>query len=211
MSESKPETTNAFEKPDEEPKSIVDTILNLDELLSGDVRRATKTARILTKPHLGGELEEVEYELGQLIDDNGNLIEDGNSDRSLVDGGVRGRVDALLARRKALRAEMAASTASIRVEQLPDDEWDAFQNKHRDALAKGTPFPPALWDELIVKCAVAPRMTEDKVKALRKLVGHPQMDEIAWKCWSVCTQSGVSVPKSSLSSDVLKQLERAKS
>jgi hypothetical protein len=52
---------------------------------------------------------------------------------------------------------------------------------------------------------VAPRMTVEQVRALRKRVGRPVYDTLFNTAWAVNTRSGVSVPKSLLSSAVLRQ------
>lgn len=199
---------NPLIKPDapviEEP-SIVDTILNLDELLSADVRRAEKTARFSTKPWLEGEIEELEFELDQLTDGRGNPL-DPAGDTSLAE--TSNPAYAVAQKIQTLRRELAESFVSVRVQQLPADKWMAFEKKHEEALEKGAPYPEAMWDELIVKCAIAPRMTIDQVRSLRTKLGHPPMHAIAMKCWDVCTKAGVSIPKSPRSSHVLRQQQR---
>jgi hypothetical protein len=50
---------------------IVDTILDLDGLLSADVRRAEKTARFCSKPWLEADIDELVFELESLTDNDG--------------------------------------------------------------------------------------------------------------------------------------------
>ena len=88
--------------------------------------------------------------------------------------------------------------------ELPEDDWQAFLTKHKAALEKGEPYPPEMWDELIAACAIAPRMSEDNVRAFRAKFGHTAFAEVSLAAWRVNTSSGVSVPKSSLSSAVLR-------
>jgi hypothetical protein len=64
-----------------------------------------------------------------------------------------------------------------------------------------------MWDELISLCAIAPEMSIPQVQAFRRKAGHPVLHSIGLGCWEVCSKSGVSVPKSLLSSHVLKQQE----
>lgn len=192
------------ETPRIDEPSIVDTILNLDELLSADVRRAEKTARFSTKPWLEGEIEELEVHLDQLTDGRGNPLRSGET--SLAE--ASNPAYAVAQKIEEMRRELADSFVSVRVQQLPADQWMAFEQKHREALDKGAPYPNEMWDELIVKCAIAPKMTLDQVRSLRSKLGHPPMHEIALKCWNVCTNAGVSVPKSPLSSHVLRQQPR---
>jgi hypothetical protein len=56
------------------PVSIIDTILQLDDYLSGDVRRAEKTARFCSKPWLEADIDELLFELEGLTDAQGNPI-----------------------------------------------------------------------------------------------------------------------------------------
>lgn len=187
--------------------SIVDTILDLDEFLSGDVRRAEKTARFATKPWLEADIEEREYELAGLVDAQGRVVKNG-IDAAVSSGG--GRALELATEIQQLQAEYAASFRSIRLGQLPDDDWRAFEHKHRDAMqaaGQGTPVPKSVWDELITKCALHPKISQAQLDQLRKKVGSPALSDIEQKAWDVNTKSGVSIPKSPISSRVLRQLE----
>jgi hypothetical protein len=106
----------------------------------------------------------------------------------------------------AKQVEMAKAFASVRVRALPEDEWRAFYERHKKDLEAGD-RKVAMWDELIVACAVAPVFTPAKIQAFRTKAGHTAVDEIATAAWLVNTQSGVSIPKSSLSSAVLKRMQ----
>lgn len=194
-------TTPATDDVSHIDPSIVDTILDLDELLSSDVRRAEATARFSIKPWLEGEIEELERELDDLTDGSGKPA--GRGEASLADEGPSAaflKAEEIQAKRQ----EYAESFRSVRVEQLSSDDWLAFNQKHRKALDSPPPYPAAMWDELIAACAIAPKMPLEKVQALRKKIGQPQMHEIASKCWQANTEQGVSVPKSPLSSHVLR-------
>lgn len=199
---------NPFVKPDGQPvdASIVDTILDLDAILSADVRRAEKTARFSVKPWLEAEIDELDAALAALTDEHGNPLD-------TLEAGLGELSPAMqLAQQiEELRREYTASMQSVRVRQLPADKWTAFQAKWRDALDKQPPFPDEMWDELIAACAIAPAMTLDQVRQLRTRLGHPVMHTIALAAWNVCAHSGVSVPKSQLSSRVLKRQRRVTS
>lgn len=189
--------------------SIVDTILNLDELLSSDVRRAEKSARFCVQPWIEAEIEELHAELDGLTDDMGRPLDEGG-ESSVADGG--GRTAFVVAEEiRVKQHEYAAAFRTVRVRQMPADDWTAFEERHKDSITKGAPYPPEMFDELIAACAVAPRFTVEQARALRAKVGHPQVNEIALAAWNVCTQSGVSIPKSQLSSAVLKRARREQS
>lgn len=175
--------------------SIVDTILNLNEFLSGDVRRAEKTVRICTRPDLEGDIDELEGELAGLIDVNGVPLD---TDEALGDA-RSARTVALEIREK--QREMAASMRSIRVRALPEDEWAAFREIH----LKDGDITDTVWNLLIAASAVAPVMTVEQIEGLRKAFGHPQVDLIATAAWDVNTKAGVSIPKSLTSSVVLRR------
>lgn len=188
--------------PDLNGSSIVDTILDLDAFLAGDVRRAEKTARFSTKPWLEADIDALEARLEGITDELGRPV-DLPAERAV--GDTDHPAYGLAREIQAKRAEYRQSFASVRVRQLPSDDWTAFVAKHKKALDSEPPYPAAMWDELIVACAIQPAFTLDQVRALRSKLGHPQMDVISTACWEVCTSSGVSVPKSLRSSRVLKR------
>lgn len=179
--------------------SIVDTILNLDELLSGDIRRAEKVIRICTRPDLEGDIDELEAELAGLVDVNGNPID---TEEALGGGRSAGTVAMEI---RELQRQMAASMRSIRVRQMPEKEWAVFRETH---LKGDDDISDDVWDLMIAASAIAPAMTVEQVQGLRAAVGHPQVDKIATGVWNVNTKSGVSIPKSLTSSVVLKRMQR---
>lgn len=210
MSETPASGPSVFEKPEQAngTKSIVDTILDLDEFLSGDVRLAEKTAYFTTEPQLEAELDELEAQLAEITDEHGRPV-DAGGDVSIADGQHPAVV--LANEIEAKRAELHKSRRGVRVRQLPSTEWAAFKEKHKKAMADPEhERRQAMWDELIVACAIRPTFTPEQLKKLRSMVGDPQVAEIELACWQACTSSGVSVPKSPTSSLVLKHQARAK-
>lgn len=192
-----------------EMPSIVDTILNLDEFLSGDVRRAERTARFATRPDLEADIDELDAQLEMLTDGAGNPL-DSKPERALGEEGGAS-ADQLADKIKALQIEYGASFRSVRLRQMAGDDWTAFQSKWRKELDAGSPFPDSMWDDLIVECAYAPAFTLAKIQKLRTMIGFPQVNAIAMAAWQANTQSGVSIPKSPLSSAVLRRRARATS
>lgn len=190
--------------------SIVDTILNLDELLSADVRRAEKTARICLRPELEADIDQLEAELDSLTDQFGKPL-DSVVDAAVTEGGSRARTVALQLAEK--RQEYAAASRSVRMRQMSDDDWTAFKAKHKAAFDSQGPSPErtAMFNDLVVRSAVTPAITAEQWVQLRKKLGAPQIDEFINVAWAVNTESGVSVPKSPLSSLVLKQTAPSKS
>jgi hypothetical protein len=201
------EPTNPFVVADKEP-SIVDTILDLDALLSADVRRAEKTARFSIRPDLEARLDELQGELEGLTDETGRPILE--PDAAVGTGGTR-TAEVVAQEWREVQAEYAASMRSVRMRQIPDEDWAAFETKWRAEIKSEDPKPQAFWDELIVATAHTPAIPADKVKAMRKQLGRPAMDELGLVAWRVNTSSGVDVPKSRLVSAVLRPRVPARS
>jgi hypothetical protein len=187
--------------PHDQAKSIVDNILNLDEFLSGDVRRAEKTARFCTSPELEAKIEELNAELDSLTDSQGRPLP--VVDQAVGDGERSAHVVA--SEIQAAQREYAAAMVSVRFRQIDEDEWTAYLARHKKVLDEGLPYPAVVYEDLISRTAIAPRFTVEQVRTFRSKVGHPVFQELAGVAWAVNTQSGVSVPKSSLSSGVLRQ------
>lgn len=183
--------------------SIVDTILNLDELLSADVRRAEKSVTIYLRPDLEGRRDELEEELDLLTDSAGRPLS--VADRGLEDGRS---YDAVYTEQQDVLREYAASGRRIRFRQMPDDEWDEFLAQHKDSDKPGEPRPKSFWNDLIAASAVAPKMTVAQVAEMRKTVGSPPLTLMGNAAWEVNALSGVSIPKSRHSSRVPRQALR---
>jgi hypothetical protein len=186
--------------------SIIDTILDLDAYLSADVRRAEKTAPFSTKPHLEAQLDVLDREL--------QLLAGGNSTARQLDEplGAGGRTARVVAQeRQAVAAEMLAAMKGVRFRALSTEDWEAFEAKHKQVLDNPEADKNELLDELIVLCAVAPAISAKKLVALKGLIGITQTIVLRNTAWDVNTKVGVSVPKSQLSSDVLRHAERARS
>jgi hypothetical protein len=81
-----------------------------------------------------------------------------------------------------------------------------------EVLDKGPPpFPNDFYNELIEVSAKTPTITAAQAAKLRTKLGDPQMDVLAKAAWAVNTESGVSIPKSPLSSLVLRRAARGQS
>lgn len=185
--------------------SIVDTILDLDAFLSGDVRLAEKTARFCIEPDLEAEIDDLEHQLALLVDAGGRPLS--GTDEALADDQVSRPLE-LATKLQELRHRYAAAMRSVRMRQIPDDDWQAFKVLHREAFS--TPEPTderkVMLDELLIRTAHTPPISAEQLAKLRHRVGSPQVDELLDVAWTVNTKSGVSVPKSPLSSAVLKRL-----
>lgn len=187
--------------------SIVDSILNLDELLSADVRRAEKMARFCTKSWLEADIDELQAELERLTDNAGNPIP--VPDRAL--GDTTRTAEQVALELQAVQAAYGQAFRSVRMRQVSGTDWTEFKAKHRVVLDAGAPYGDSFWNDLIAVTAHQPKMTVEQVAELRGKLGDPQMDELAQCAWAVNTSSGVSIPKSLLSSHVLKRAAQGRS
>lgn len=200
-----------FGNPDSDPTptpvdqpSIVDTILRLDEFMSADVRLAERTARFATRPDLEADIENLEAELDALTDDHGRPLEP-VGEQSI--GEPAGRTAAHVAGEiQALQQEYANSFRSIRLRQLNGDDWPAFKIQWRDAIEGDDDAKrDQMLDDLVVRCAIAPQMTPAEWAALRPRIGGHATELVRRVAWGVNSSAGVSIPKSSLSSLVLRR------
>lgn len=202
MNETSDITDKVQKNLDDAQQSIVDTILDLNAFLSADVRRPEKTAPFSTKPHLEAKLDELDRELHLLASPTGQVRD---PDEPLASGGRTARVVAR--ERQAVAAEMQAAMRGIRFKALPADEWEAFEAKHKKVLDDRDADKSAVLDELVVLCADAPRISTEQLAKLKASAGITQLVTLRDYAWSVNNKAGVSVPKSSLSSDVLRREE----
>lgn len=200
------QTTDVTEQP-----SIINEMLDLDDFLATDVRRAEKTEVLYTKPHLEAEIDDLELELQRLTDGSGALPADEEAAVGDVPTGGDRTAEVVAAEIQAKRREYAESGKKILLRQLASEDWTAFEQQWKTAFDNGAPYPAEMWDDLIAKSAVTPAMPLDKVKALRAKLGHPPLSKIAITCWKLNTEVGVSVPFSRLSSHVLKHKQPEKS
>lgn len=181
--------------------SIVDQVLDLDDFLSSDVRLAVKQGAFYTRPDLEAAIEDLNAELDSLTDAQGRPLP--VLDRAVGDGE---RSALVVAQELAdLQKEYARSRRVIVMQQLNDDGWAEFRATWKTALDGNPPYPPEFYSDLISRCAVRPKIPADKVPELRQKLGGPAFDALWQAAWSVNTQSGVSIPKSFLSSTVLRQ------
>lgn len=191
--------------------SIVDTILDLDALLSADVRRAEKTARFCTEPWREARIDELNAELDSLTDDNGMPLD------SAVDQAVGETGRTALTVAMELRDEQrayAAAFRSVRMQQLPssgEGSFSEYKKKWDAAISAGPEYPLEMVRELVTGCAVAPKISPAQFDSLVQKFGEPQVQELWITAWQVCANSGVSVPKSPLSSAVLRRARLSKS
>lgn len=183
--------------------SIVDQILELDDFLSGDVRRAEKTARFCLKPDLEASIDNLHAELATLVDENGRPAE---GEQSM--GGTERTAEIVALELHAVQTEMAEAFRSVRFRAMPDTDWVAYKEKYRKEMENFEVGKGPMWDELIVKCALAPAFTAAQLADFRTKVGTAVIHDMSLTAWNVNTQSGVSIPKSSISSAVLKRMVR---
>lgn len=184
------QATDSTPEQIDDAASIVDTLLDLDGLLSADVRRARGTAWLYKRADLEARLDVLAREL-----DEAEAREQATSERAV---GERSAAE-IDAEREQVRREYRKSGEAITVEQMSADDWDAFKLKHKDALATAMvvfDLPADVANELIAKSMLTQTpTTTEQVAAMRQVFGWPQISEIAARAWEVNQHSGVSVPK----------------
>ncbi|UUW88469.1 hypothetical protein [Pimelobacter simplex] len=189
--------------PTADTAGLIDDFLDLDEILSAQVHRAEKTEILYLKPHLEAEIDALEADLEKAVsnprwlDAVGEVAVGDQADDSAT-------AEDLAEQIQSKRREYAESGKKVLLRQMPSDEWTEFEATWKKVLEAGSPYPAEMWDDLISKCAVRPTMPVDKLKALRKKLGHPPLHNLALTAWKLNTEGGVSVPFSRLSSDVLR-------
>jgi hypothetical protein len=181
-------------------KSIVDQVLDLDEFLAAEVRLAVRQAAFYTRGDLEASIDELNAELNSLTDSQGRPL-------PVLDGDLEAARPARVVASELLEVqkEYAASRRVILMQQLDQDDWAAFQQRWKEELTKNPPYAAEFYEDLITRSAMKPKITVEQLRALRKKLGAPAFDELWQSAWGVNTQSGVSIPKSLLSSDVLRQ------
>lgn len=189
---------------DTEQPSIINEMLDLDDFLATDVRRAEKTEILYTKPHLEAEIDALEIELQQLTDGTGAPLVDEEAAVGDVPAGGERTAEIVAAEIQDKRREYAASGKKVLLRQLASEDWMAFEQQWKSAFDDGAPYPAPMWDDLISRCAANPAMPLEKVQALRAKLGNPPLSKLAITCWDLNTKAGVSVPFSLLSSRVLR-------
>lgn len=197
-------TNPAAPSPVVDQPSIVDTILDLDAFLSGDVRRAETTFRFFTEPDRIANIELLQAELETLVDGSGQPLQP-VGERAM--GEAEGRTARVVAQE--LRDEqvaLAKSARFIRLRAIEPADFLDWRKKWGDQLDKTMDEQPAeMWEHLVAATAVAPAVPLEKIPALRQKLGVAKYEELVFKAWRVNTTTGVSVPKSLLSSRVLQQ------
>ncbi len=185
----------------QDPGSIIDTILELDQLLSADVRRAEQTFRLFRRGDLLAVITDLEDQLAAITDELGRPT---GGDDSLADAG---QARSLALQIQDARTAYYKESGNIRLYQLDPDEWEAFRTKWKKELDKPDGPGTIFWNALIAETVSQPKLTQTQVIKMRQLYGGPQLDKLGSACWQLNTQAGASIPKSPRSSAVLKRLE----
>lgn len=186
------------------PSPQLEAILTLDEVMSS-ARLVERTARICLRGDLQAEYAEAYEELATLVDAEGQVVTDG--DQALTDAN---RAEELAEKIRYLREQMLEATRRIRFRALPSDQWAEFEKSQRDAQG-AIKDDDGYSNELIARCAIAPKLTVDDVKAMRSKLGPDQITALANAAYLACTTGGLDVPKSPSFLPAQKPLESSRS
>lgn len=179
-------------KPIRVSPEVVETILDLDEVLSS-AKLIERTATICLSGDLVAEYESVMTELGTLIDANGQVL--GNSGEQELYSARAARAQALNDRAEELLEGQRAAQRTIRFRGMDEDTFAAFEKTHR--FDNGQPKEPRKYVNLLIAtCAIAPTLTEAEVAKMRKALVRPQVNLLFETAYEACTVGGLDVPKS---------------
>lgn len=193
-------------------RSIIDTILDLDALLSADIRRPEKLARIALRPDLEADLDHVDALIDRAAQDLRAAAKVKAADAGLGEGGqAHGDPAGLLQRRRAIAAEMHENTFAVRLRAMPGEAWDSFEAEHKATILDRDADRGPMLDALVVACAIAPKIDAKQMAKLRQGLSPVALAELRNTAWLVNNQSGVDVPKSSSSFGALSLAQPARS
>lgn len=168
-----------------------DRPLDFDELLA-EGQLVERVSSIYTNGRLYGLYEECVRELSTLVDEDGNVIDDG--EESLGEGA---RAQELADKAHRLKAQLERSRRTVRFRAMDADEWPVFDRQHRPG---GKFKTQAAADEfnrqIIARCAIEPELTVEQVDQLRKKLTPSQYTKLANDAFWACVTGGVDLPKS---------------
>lgn len=188
-----------FVKPE---APAADTMLDLDELMSAG-RRVERTARFCIDGPAYSRLLELDEEIADLEPAPG--FRDPDDEPMAGD-----ELSEKAAEREQVLATVQAAMRTVRVRALPDEEWRALLRKYEHDKQKALPND-RFWDEMLVRCAIAPQLDESAVAKLRSTLGMAQLNQLHGACWEANTADGVDVPKLPRSLREMRRRERASS
>lgn len=188
---SAPQDAPAFADPAEKLPVLQ---MSVEEVLEC-VRRPERTATLYLRGDLLAERDELRPQLALLVDARGEVIEDGEG--ALGEESNAARAQRLATRLREVETQLAKSAWHVRFRGMPSDEWAAFTKAHLPKT-KGSEKPDVddFNNLLIAETAIAPTITVDQMKKLRKKFGAKQVTELANKAWEACNDGGVDAPKS---------------
>lgn len=173
------------------------TPLSLEEILDR-ARLPEKRVWITLRADLEAVHDEIVHELGQLVNAQGELLED--AEASLGEETAIGRARALVEKLATVENEMRGSRAPFLFRGMSSDELAVFNAEHYPA---NTDQPGAMNpynNQLVARCAVSPELTVEGVEKLRKALGSRAILTLVHAATRVNVTGGVDVPKSPISS-----------
>lgn len=179
------------DRPIQLPQDVVETILDLDEVLTS-AKLVERTATICLRADLEAEYESVMTELGNMIDANGRVF--GSPEEPLYSGRAT-RAQVLNERANELLAEMQGARRVIRFRGMDEDSFATFEKASRYDNGSFKNQKQYV-NQLIARCAISPTLDEADVAKMRKKLSSSQMQELFSKAYEACTVGGLDVPKS---------------
>jgi hypothetical protein len=152
-------------------------------------RRVERVARICLRADLEAEFYDLQEELGELVDIEGNPLSDGEGEQALSE---QNRAVEVSERLRDLRRQMRAESYTVRFRGMSASDWEGFEAANRDAKGKAK---SDYYHKLMVQTAIAPVMTIDQVRAMSDQLGTSQINAMVRAAYESCTEGGLDVPK----------------
>lgn len=165
----------------------LENVLTLDGIISG-TRLPERTVRIYKRGDLLGQLDDVEGRLEELVDDEGEPLEE---DLGL---GEQSEIVTLTQRSRLLRTELAKDSFGFKVRAMGSTKWKQFVAQWEDPKTRG--FKDGMNDALIIASAASPPIPDAaSLERFRDAFNHNQISAVFQAAWIANTKSGLDIPK----------------
>lgn len=192
MSDQQPNPDVALTGPDHEAaKAAVDQILDLAYVMD-HARLVERVARVSLRGDLEAVYHDLAVKLGDLVDVDGKPMAEGQNETALAERSAAVEIAEQMAD---LQRQMRAEEFVVKFRALPEEQFEAFEDAHRDRKTGAAKDKVDYANRLIVETAYAPQMTIDQVRQLRTKLTRSQFEALFQAAWSACTTGGLDVPK----------------
>lgn len=162
--------TQTAARPTVDPASLAEAaVAGAQQMSVADVLAAArlpeKRAKICTRADLQARYDELVAELGTLINDRGEILED--AEVALGEKGAVAKAESINEQIEAVRVEMAKSMWLPLFRGMSTDDLAVFNKEHAPKKQGDAVADAEYQARLIAECAIDPAMSLDEVLALR--------------------------------------------